>query len=130
MWTRAYDGGVRFGVGTTNMVESYNAILKDARNLPVTALVKKTYYGYNEIWNKRKAEASSNIAEGAILMNYANKKFERWNKIASAHQVSLFDYEQQIYEVVTIPRATFYGQKGGNIQRVEMRAGICSYQKW
>ena len=115
MWTRAYDGGLRFGVGTTNMAKSYNIMLKDARNLPIATLVKKIYYGCNEMWNKRKAEASSNIAEGAVLTKYANKKFERWNKIASAHEVSLFDCEQQIYEVVTIPRATFYGQKGGNI---------------
>ena len=130
MWTRAYDGGVRFGIGTTNMAESYNAMLKNARNLPVAALVKKTFYGCNEMWNNRKAEASSKIAEGIMLTDYANRKFQRWNKIASAHQVTLFDFEQQIFEVVTVPRATLHGQKGGNIQMVEMVAGKCSCQKW
>ena len=43
-WALAHDGGHRYGVMTTNFFESFNGILKSARNLPITALVELTYY--------------------------------------------------------------------------------------
>ena len=43
-WTLARDGGHHYGAMTTNLSESFNGILKSARNLPITALVELTYY--------------------------------------------------------------------------------------
>ena len=43
-WTLAHDGGHRYREMTTNLSESFNRILKSARNLPITALVELTYY--------------------------------------------------------------------------------------
>ncbi|RYQ89318.1 hypothetical protein Ahy_B09g096028 isoform I [Arachis hypogaea] len=40
----AFDGGYRWGHMTTNLVECINSVLKGARNLPITALVKATFY--------------------------------------------------------------------------------------
>ena len=37
------DGGRRWGVMTTNVSESYNDLLKKARGLPVTAMVRMTF---------------------------------------------------------------------------------------
>ncbi|RYQ89727.1 hypothetical protein Ahy_B09g096225 isoform F [Arachis hypogaea] len=48
----AFDGGYRWGHMTTNLVECINSVLKGARNLPVTALVKATFYGLNELQNE------------------------------------------------------------------------------
>ncbi|XP_061370731.1 uncharacterized protein LOC133313386 [Gastrolobium bilobum] len=43
-WTRAYDvDGLRYGHMTTNLSESVNRVLKGARNMPITGLVKHTY---------------------------------------------------------------------------------------
>ncbi|XP_061366399.1 uncharacterized protein LOC133309621 [Gastrolobium bilobum] len=43
-WSRAYDiEGRRYGHMTTNLAESVNKVLKGARNMPITALVKHTY---------------------------------------------------------------------------------------
>jgi len=39
-WTVSYDDGKRWGVLTTNLSESFNGVLKKARGLPVTAMVK------------------------------------------------------------------------------------------
>ncbi|KAH1254586.1 hypothetical protein GmHk_04G011007 [Glycine max] len=43
-WTMAYDReGRRYGHMTTNLSECINKVLKDCRNIPITALVKSTY---------------------------------------------------------------------------------------
>ncbi|KAL5141829.1 hypothetical protein HKD37_09G025104 [Glycine soja] len=43
-WTMAYDReGHRYGHMTTNLSECINKVLKDCRNIPITALVKSTY---------------------------------------------------------------------------------------
>ncbi|XP_058742070.1 uncharacterized protein LOC131614514 [Vicia villosa] len=43
-WTMSYDNGQRWGHMTTNLVESMNGVFKGIQNLPVTALVKSTYF--------------------------------------------------------------------------------------
>ncbi|KAH7851517.1 hypothetical protein Vadar_012810 [Vaccinium darrowii] len=35
-WSFAHDGGMRYGSKTTNVVECFNGVLKDARHLPIT----------------------------------------------------------------------------------------------
>ncbi|XP_069149662.1 uncharacterized protein [Solanum lycopersicum] len=42
-WTMYKDGGRRWGAMTTNVSESYNGLLKKARGLPVTAMVRMTF---------------------------------------------------------------------------------------
>ena len=38
-WALSHDGGRIYGIMTTNMFEVFNGVLKDARNLPIIALV-------------------------------------------------------------------------------------------
>jgi len=43
-WMMAYDReGRRYDHMTTNLSECINKVLKDCRNIPITALVKSTY---------------------------------------------------------------------------------------
>ncbi|XP_070012107.1 uncharacterized protein [Nicotiana sylvestris] len=43
MWTLHADGGRRWGALTTNVSESFNGLLKFARGLPVTAMIRMTF---------------------------------------------------------------------------------------
>ncbi|CAK8579778.1 unnamed protein product [Lathyrus sativus] len=43
-WTMDFDGGCCWGHMTTNIVESMNMVFKRIRSLPITALVRSTYY--------------------------------------------------------------------------------------
>ncbi|CAK8538229.1 unnamed protein product [Lathyrus sativus] len=52
-WTRAFDGGRRWGHMTTNLVESMNVVFKGTRNLPITALVRATYYRLRSLFVER-----------------------------------------------------------------------------
>ncbi|QHO13888.1 uncharacterized protein DS421_15g519390 [Arachis hypogaea] len=59
-----FDGGYRWGHMTTNLVECINSVLKGARNLPITALVKATFYRLNELFTRKRAEAEARINAG------------------------------------------------------------------
>ena len=61
-WTQAYDGGFRYGLMTTNIVECINGVLKGARMLPITALVEVTFYRCVTYFEKCCAEIRARIA--------------------------------------------------------------------
>ena len=43
MWTQLHDGGYRYGAMTTNVLECFNGVLKDACDLTIAAMVEFTY---------------------------------------------------------------------------------------
>ncbi|XP_072087316.1 uncharacterized protein [Arachis hypogaea] len=49
---------------TTNLVECINSVLKGTRNLPITALVKATFYMLNELFTRKRAKAEARINVG------------------------------------------------------------------
>ena len=63
-WTLAHDGGHRYGWMTTNIAECINGVLKGARMLPITALVRLTFYRCVSYFETRRTEIQSRIANG------------------------------------------------------------------
>ncbi|RYQ96087.1 hypothetical protein Ahy_B08g091614 isoform A [Arachis hypogaea] len=63
----AYDGGHRWGHMTTNL---------GAHNLPVTALVKVTFYRLNELFTRKRAKAESRIRAGHLFSESVTKKIQ------------------------------------------------------
>ncbi|XP_074342587.1 uncharacterized protein LOC141680192 [Apium graveolens] len=51
-WALAFDDGKRFGIMTTNFAESRNNVIKVARKLPITALVKSIFYKVVEYFDQ------------------------------------------------------------------------------
>ncbi|XP_016207018.1 uncharacterized protein LOC107647460 [Arachis ipaensis] len=83
----AFDGGYRWGHMTTNLVECINSILKGARNLPITALVKAIFYKLNELFTRKIAEAEARI---------------------NADHVNYFDRQNEVFEVREMPSRVEY----------------------
>ncbi|XP_077221933.1 uncharacterized protein LOC143855745 [Tasmannia lanceolata] len=54
-WASFYFKGDRYDVLTTNRSECYNAVLKDARKLPIAATVELTHFKSSEYIQKRQA---------------------------------------------------------------------------
>ena len=46
-WTLAVDKGYYYGVMTMNVSECFNGVLKGAHSLPITAMVKYTFFKLN-----------------------------------------------------------------------------------
>nr|XP_025661183.2 uncharacterized protein LOC112756778 [Arachis hypogaea] len=94
----AYDGGYRWGHMTTNLVECINSVLKGARNLPITALVKATFYRLNELFTRKRAEAESRITAGHVFSEVVTLKLNA-NQLASSNiQVNCFDRMNEVFE--------------------------------
>ena len=66
-WTQYADEGRRFGHMTTSLSECINAILKGTRNLPITALVKSTYFRLAELFVRKRREAEVQLAGGQMF---------------------------------------------------------------
>ncbi|KAH0703208.1 hypothetical protein KY285_017486 [Solanum tuberosum] len=61
-WTISHDGGKRWGVLTTNLSESFNGVLKKARGLPVTAMVRLSLEQTIERYTRR-SQIAHQLAE-------------------------------------------------------------------
>ncbi|RYR11147.1 hypothetical protein Ahy_B05g079633 [Arachis hypogaea] len=75
-WVLAFDGGHRWGHMTTYLVECINSVLKGARNLPVTALVRSTFYRLNELFTRKSTEAHERLRNGFTYSEFATKRVE------------------------------------------------------
>ncbi|XP_029143950.1 uncharacterized protein [Arachis hypogaea] len=93
---------------TKNLVECINSVLKGARNLPITALVKATFYMLNELFTRKRAEAESRITAGHVFSEVVTSKLNA-NQLASSNiQVNCFDRMNEVFEVREMPGGTEY----------------------
>ncbi|XP_057724141.1 uncharacterized protein LOC130940106 [Arachis stenosperma] len=104
----AFDGGYRWGHMTTNLVECINSVLKEARNLPVTALVKATFYRLNELFTRKRAEAEARINAGHVFSELVTSKLHANQRAAGNIQVSCFDRQNEVFEVRECPSGVEY----------------------
>ncbi|XP_015939634.1 uncharacterized protein LOC107465153 [Arachis duranensis] len=99
----AFDNGYRWGHMTTNLVECINGVLKGARNLPITSLVKATFYRLNELFTRKKAEAEARTNAGHVFSEYAINKLQSNQQAAGNIQVNLFNRQNEVFEVREMP---------------------------
>ncbi|CAK8561297.1 unnamed protein product [Lathyrus sativus] len=90
-WTRAFDGGSRWGHMTTNLVESLNDVFKGTRNLPITALVRVTYYRLGSLFAARGKKWSAVLELGQIFSESSMKYMKDETSKAASHRVRPFD---------------------------------------
>ncbi|XP_061357446.1 uncharacterized protein LOC133301767 [Gastrolobium bilobum] len=99
-WSRAYDiEGWRYGHMTTNLAESVNKVLKGAKNMPITALVKHTYSrliayfverGTNDVAQLQSAHRHSKNVVELVKKNQVD---------ATGHHVRAYNVEHTVFEV-------------------------------
>ena len=77
-WTLARDGGHRYGAMTTNLSKSFNGILKSAKNLLITVLIKLTYYHCVAYFVDRYTKACAKVIASELITAYAKNKFNKW----------------------------------------------------
>ncbi|XP_057418730.1 uncharacterized protein LOC130712936 [Lotus japonicus] len=99
-WSRACDvEGRRYGHMTTNLSEAVNKVFRDARKLPITALVKCTYGRLVEYFVQRGSAAAAQQRAGD---RYCNKVMEAMTKnatVAQSHIVRTYSIDRSRFEV-------------------------------
>ncbi|KAK9989219.1 hypothetical protein SO802_029458 [Lithocarpus litseifolius] len=63
-WALTFDKGYRYGAMTTNVSECFNGVLKGARSLPITAMVKYTWFKLNSYFNDRRNKSIEQLNSG------------------------------------------------------------------
>nr|KYP63775.1 hypothetical protein KK1_018357 [Cajanus cajan] len=134
-WAIAHDEeGRRYGHMTTNLSEAINKVLKGARNLPITALVKCTYARLVEYFLQSGAGSGLLLPTPmgphchpyALDKRYCQKlmdAMETNQEQASFHFVRMYDYECTRFEVDEIFNAVT--QRGGKVFNVFLTEKKC-----
>ncbi|RYR16366.1 uncharacterized protein [Arachis hypogaea] len=93
---------------TKNLVKCINGVLKGARNLPITALVKATFYRLNELFTRKRDDAETHLRAGHLFSEIMTEKIQQ-NLIAAGNiMVSCFDRQNEVFEVREMPSGVEY----------------------
>ncbi|XP_074358231.1 uncharacterized protein LOC141697639 [Apium graveolens] len=125
-WSLAHDGGKRFGIMIINHAESWNNAIIDARNLPITSLVRSLFEKVVDYFDARRVEIATQSLNGGIFTKFATMKLRRAIARASGHQVKLFDRDTWLFQVTTKKD----GLKGGNNHIIRIHEYTCTCGKW
>ncbi|KAH1229972.1 Isoflavone 7-O-methyltransferase [Glycine max] len=124
-WTMAYDReGRRYGHMTTNLSECINKVLKDCRNIPITALVKSTYSRCRNYFVERGRQAQRQLNEGQVYCSKLVKELRKNQEQACTHIVRVYDIHSTRFEV----EESFnpITQRGGQKWAINLN-GPCGY---
>ncbi|XP_057535327.1 uncharacterized protein LOC130813505 [Amaranthus tricolor] len=127
-WTLIHDGGHRYGVKTTNMSEAFNVVMKGAWCLPITSLVRMTFYRVNEYFEKRRDLGRKRLENGHVYAKKPTDTIDKNIEKARFHDVRIYDIVRGIFEVTTGRGNKIVG-KGGKCYMVDLTATSCSCQK-
>ncbi|XP_019459908.1 PREDICTED: uncharacterized protein LOC109359666 [Lupinus angustifolius] len=104
-WTQAYDEGRRFGHMTTNLAECINGIMKGSMALPITTLVRATYYRLNEWFIQHRDEATNMIRAGNIYCEELTRVIKENQRQSACQVVRNFSRETRGSEVEVVSRS-------------------------
>ena len=126
-WTMYKDGGRRWGAMTTNVSESYNGLLKKARGLPVTAMVRMTFKALVDRFVERNNLAIALLQSNMPWPLAIDKKFNDYYQRAQGHtDMMTYNTGDGVFEILTFA----HDGKGGNVHKVTAKGKKCSCGKW
>ncbi|KAH1202725.1 Serine/threonine-protein phosphatase 7 long form [Glycine max] len=128
-WTMAYDReGRRYGHMITNLSECINKVLKDCRNIPITALVKSTYSRCRKYFVDRGRQAQRQLNEGQVYCYKLVKELRKNQEQACSHIVRVYDIHSTRFEV----EETFnpITQRDGQKWTVNLNDHYCQCRKY
>ena len=84
---------------TTNLSECINAVLKGTRNLPITALVKSTYFRLVELFVRKGQEAEAQVVSGQVFSQALMRAIEINKQSIATMNVSQFTRASESFVV-------------------------------
>ncbi|XP_027362818.1 uncharacterized protein LOC113870426 [Abrus precatorius] len=116
-WVLAYDGGHQWGYMTTNLVECINSVLKGARNLPITPLVRATYFRLAELFARKGCEAYARKKAGHIFSDAMTTQLQSNEQASRNLCVTVFDRRNETFLVQDVNNNQEY--------KVQLRQRYC-----
>ena len=114
---------------TTNLSECFNGVLKGARSLPITAMVRFTFFKVNSYFDARRNLTLDQLEAGQEWCKYAMDKFEKNQAKANDHMVTRMCAQAWLYQVDT---PSYPLSNGGrqHTHRVDLQGMTCICGKW
>ena len=128
-WALTFDKGYRYGAMTTNVFECFHGALKGARSLPITAMMKYTWFKLNSYFNDHRNKSIAQLNSGQKWTKYALDIFMRNKAKAEHHRVMRLSAQQQSYQVDTLHNPGSAGH-GDHTYGVNLLQRTCTCQKW
>ena len=100
-WTLAHDNGRRYRVMTTNFLECFNGVLKGVHRLPITAMVRFTYFKVNSYFDDCHNLTLDQLEVGQEWCKYVMDRFVRNEAKAKEHMVTRMCAQARLYQVDT-----------------------------
>ncbi|XP_027158043.1 uncharacterized protein LOC113759665 [Coffea eugenioides] len=125
----AHDGGKRYGIMTTNLLEVFNSVLKGARSLPIIVLVQLTFYHVNSYFAIRRQLAVQRSVSGQSFTPFVDGKISSYGIKAGRHEIVLFNRATGSFSI-KIGRSPINKRKGARVQVVKLNEKHCSCQRW
>ncbi|XP_058783116.1 uncharacterized protein LOC131657771 [Vicia villosa] len=101
-WTWSYDNGQRWGHMTTNIFELMNDVFKGIQNLPITALVKSTYFKMASLFAQRGERWDAMLRSEQLWSECCTRFIKAEGAKANTHVVTRFDRHNQNFMVKEI----------------------------
>ncbi|XP_023928130.1 uncharacterized protein LOC112039455 [Quercus suber] len=128
-WTLAHDERRRYRAMTTNLSECFNGVLKGSCSLPITTMVRFTFFKVNLYFDARCNLTLDQLEAGQEWCKYAMDKFEKNQAKAKDHMVTRMSAQAQIYQVDT-PGNPLNGGGRQHTHRVNLQSMTCMCRKW
>ncbi|KAL0004987.1 hypothetical protein SO802_012548 [Lithocarpus litseifolius] len=128
-WTLAHDGGHQCRAMTTNLSECFNGVLKGARSLPITAIVRFTFFKVKSYFDARRNLTLDQLEAGQEWCKYAMDKFEKNQAKAKDHMVTRMCTQARLYQVDT-PGNPLSNKGRQHMHTVDLQDMTCTCGKW
>ncbi|XP_021729193.1 uncharacterized protein LOC110696224 [Chenopodium quinoa] len=128
MWSLCHDGGFRYGLKTSNLAEVFSNVLKGARFLPITALVKLTFFRVNTYFVQRRESSKKRFLDGHLYSDKTTKDIEANDAKAVHHKVEMYHRDDDIYQVTT-GRGNREQKKSSHTHTVNLSRKTCTCNK-
>ena len=84
---------------TTNMSELFKSVLKEARSLPITALVQLTFFQINSYFVARRKQGANILASDEQYTPYVDAKIKARAVKAGSFEIVLYNYNHGRFHV-------------------------------
>ena len=128
-WALTFDKGYHYGAMTTNVSKCFNGVLKGARSLPITAMVKYTWFKLNAYFNDCRNKSIEQLNSGKKWTKYALDFFMRNKAKAENHRLMRLSVQQQSFQV-DIPHNPRTAGHGDHKHAINLLQRTCTCQKW
>jgi hypothetical protein len=128
-WALAFDeGGWRYGIMTTNGVESLNYVFKGIRSRPVAGIVSYSFEKCNKYFVHRWEKADAALKKKGVKWGRAAAKYlDDQEKLAADQQAEAFGPHRMVYSVKAAGGTNRGGERhGGRKYKVDLRTAECT----